>query len=178
MLKSISNYWRESLLRILLIVILCGFSYIALWASIVITGDTDLSFAIPVISPWIHSSLAHFIGNLIPIFVLILHEKNQFRISKLILIPIIIDVFFLPLTLFGINPVIGLSKFVFFLFARFMLAERKDKLIYTSIFVFIITLEVLKIGSSDLISHEGHIFGSMLGIISLAAERYGLLKRI
>jgi hypothetical protein len=59
-----------------------------------------------------------------------------------------------------------------------MLAERKDKLIYTSIFVFIITLEVLKIGSSDLISHEGHIFGSMLGILSLAAERYGLLKRI
>lgn len=178
MLKSISNYWRDSLLRILLIVILCGFSYIALWASIVITDNTDLSFAIPVISPWLHSSLAHFIGNMIPIFVLILHEKNQFSIPKLMLIPIVIDLVFLPLTLFGVNPVIGLSKFVFFLFARLMLTERKHKLVYTSIFIFIITLEILQIGSSDLISHEGHVFGSILGIISLAAERYGILKRI
>ena len=178
MLRTITNHLRESILRILFISFLCISSYSAVWLAIIITGDTDLSFSIPLISPWIHSDLSHFIGNLIPIFILMLHEKNQFRVSSILLIPILIDISFLPFILFDVNPVIGLSKFVFFLFARSMLTMKKNKLVYVSIFVFIITCELLQIGNKDLVSHEGHVFGSILGILSVVAERYGLFKRI
>jgi len=177
MLKYFINYSKESFLKTLAISAVCLFSYFVAWLVVIFTGDADFALRLPFISPWIHSDLSHFLINIIPLFVLMLSEKNRFKISCLLIIPILIEVAFLPLIFFGTATVIGLSKFIFFLFARFMLTRENNKVIHQSVFVFIFTLELLQIGSGDLISHEGHIFGSILGIISIYAEKKGLLKR-
>ena len=155
-----------------LVTLACLAAFIIHGLQMLVLGDNagNLSMSNPFISGFLHSNLNHFFTNIIILFLLLLPGINRdFDFNKILWVTTILSFLYLPITILGITqPAIGISGTWFFLSSRWFLSWNKNPTIGKTIFWILLAAESYSLLlPSDGVAHIMHIFGSILGYISL-----------
>lgn len=155
-----------------LIVLACFASFMIHCMQMAILGDDagNLSMSNPFISGFLHSTINHFITNMVILFLLLLPEVNRdYDFHKILWVTTILSFLYLPITILGITqPAIGISGTWFFLSSRYFLTWKRNPTIGKTIFWILLTAEIFGLTlPSDGVAHFMHILGSVLGYLSL-----------
>lgn len=134
----------------------------------------------PFVSGFIHGGLDHILFNLGMIFLFSLSPINsEYDIKRIFWVTFILSCLYLPVSLLHITePAIGISGTCFFLMTRFFFSRNSYKILWYSLYFFLLLSELYTIAENDGTAHGVHILGALLGYISLKKDSVWIPKFI